>query len=37
MLMHVQLPLEPFKSAVRDGTAGKNIQNILESIKPEAV
>jgi len=37
MLMHVQLPLEPFNTAVRDGTAGKKIQRILEAIKPEAV
>jgi hypothetical protein len=34
MLMHVQLPLEPFNSAVRDGTAGKKMQRILEAIKP---
>lgn len=37
MLMHVHLPLEPFNSAVRDGSAGEKIQRILESIKPEAV
>ena len=37
MLMHVQLPLEPFNTAVRDGTAGQKIQRILEAIKPEAV
>jgi hypothetical protein len=37
MLMHVHLPLEPFNSAVRDGTAGKKIQRILDAIKPEAV
>jgi hypothetical protein len=36
MLMHVQFPLEPFNSAVRDGSAGKKIQKILEAIKPEA-
>lgn len=36
MLMHVDLPLEPFNSAVRDGTAGEKIQRILESTKPEA-
>lgn len=36
MLMHVDLPLEPFNSAVRDGTAGKKIQRILEAIQPEA-
>ena len=37
MLMHVRFPLEPFNSAVRDGTAGEKIQRILESLKPEAV
>jgi hypothetical protein len=37
MLMHVQFPLEPFNTAVRDGTAGEKIRRILESIKPEAV
>lgn len=36
MLMHVHLPLEPFNSAVRDGTAGDKIQRILEAIEPEA-
>ena len=37
MLMHLELPLEPFNTFVRDGTAGQKIQRILESIKPEAV
>jgi hypothetical protein len=37
MLMHVHLPLEPFNTAVRDGTAGQKIQQILEAIRPEAV
>lgn len=37
MLVHVQFPLEPFNSAVRDGSAGTKIQRILSSIKPEAV
>ncbi len=36
MLMHVHFPLEPFNTTVRDGTAGENIQRILEAIKPEA-
>lgn len=36
MLMHVECPLEPFNSAVRDGTAGQKMQKILEAIKPEA-
>jgi hypothetical protein len=37
MLMHVQFPLEPFNTAVLDGTVGEKIQRILEAIKPEAV
>jgi len=36
MLMHVRLPLEPFNTAVRDGSAGPKIKRILEAIKPEA-
>jgi hypothetical protein len=37
MLMHVHLPLEPFNSAVRDGSAGQKIKRILDALKPEAV
>ena len=37
MLMHVHLPLEPFNTAVRDGSAGPKIKRILEALKPEAV
>jgi hypothetical protein len=36
MLMHLQFPLEPFNSYVKDGSAGQKIQKILEAIKPEA-
>lgn len=36
VLMHIKFPLEPFNSAVRDGSAGPKIQKILEAIKPEA-
>lgn len=36
MLMDVHFPIEPFNSAIRDGTAGEKIQRILETIKPEA-
>ncbi len=36
MLMHVQFPLEPFNSAVRDGSVGAKIRKILEAVKPEA-
>jgi hypothetical protein len=36
MLMYVELPLEPFNTAVRAGTAGQKIKRIIEAIKPEA-
>jgi len=36
VLMHIHLPIEPFNTAVRDGTAGQKIQRIIEAIKPEA-
>jgi hypothetical protein len=36
MLMHVEFPLEPFNTFVKDGSAGQKIQKILEAIKPEA-
>ena len=36
MLFHVEFPLEPFNTMVRNGTAGQRIQKILETIKPEA-
>lgn len=37
MLLNVILPHEPFNTAVRNGTAGKTLNRILEDIKPEAV
>jgi hypothetical protein len=37
MLLHVKFPPEPFNAAVRDGSAGKKIQRILDELKPEAV
>jgi hypothetical protein len=36
MLMFIQLPLEPFNSKVRNGTAGPTMMKILEDVKPEA-
>jgi hypothetical protein len=36
MLLKVKLPLEPFNSAVKDGTAGKKMKAILDDLKPEA-
>ena len=37
MLMDVNLPLEPFNTMVKNGTAGEKIQAVLADIKPEAV
>ncbi len=36
MLMHIHLPLEPFNTAVRDGSAGQKMKRILDAAKPEA-
>ena len=36
MIMNVSIPHEPFNTAVRQGTAGKMLQKILEAIKPQA-
>jgi hypothetical protein len=36
MMLSVTMPIEPFNSAVRDGTAGQKIGRIMEAIKPEA-
>lgn len=36
MLMLVQLPLEPFNTHVKNGSAGAKMKRILEDIKPEA-
>ena len=37
MLMTITFPTEEFNTAVRDGTVGQKISNILEATKPEAV
>ena len=37
MLVHAKLPHEPFNTAVRNGTAGKTLSQIMDEIKPEAV
>lgn len=37
VLVKVELPIEPFNAAVKDGSAGKKIKRILDEIKPEAV
>jgi len=36
MLLHVDMPVEPFNTLVRNGTAGQKLRQILEAIKPEA-
>jgi hypothetical protein len=36
MLIQIKIPVEPFNTAVRDGSAGKKMQRIMEAIKPEA-
>ena len=36
MLLHVKLPLEPFNSMVKNGTASAKMQRILQEQKPEA-
>jgi hypothetical protein len=36
MLLHVDIPHEPFNSLVRAGTAGDTLTRILDSLKPEA-
>lgn len=35
MMMLVQLPVEPFNTAVRNGTIPAKMKQILEAIKPE--
>jgi len=37
ILLHAKIPHETFNAAVRDGSAGKKIQQILDAAKPEAV
>ena len=37
MMIDFRLPLEPFNSLVKSGTAGQKILEILEDLKPEAV
>ena len=36
ILMEVKLPLEPFNSYIKDGSAGTRMQKILADAKPEA-
>ena len=36
VLVQIEMPIEPFNSMVRDGTAGPALAGILETLKPEA-
>ena len=37
MMIDFDLPLEPFNSLVKKGTAGQQIEKVMGDIKPEAV
>ncbi len=37
MLLNIKIPHEEFNQAVKDGTVGHKIRQILEQAKPEAV
>lgn len=37
MLVNVVLPIEPFNTRVKDGTAGETIGRIINEIKPESI
>ena len=37
MMVDVDMPIEPFNTMVKNGTAGAAIQKILEEVKPEAI
>jgi len=37
MLVNVILPIEPFNSMVRNGTAGDVIGRVIDDIKPESI
>jgi hypothetical protein len=36
MILQVTIPHEPFNTLVRNGTAAKTLQKILETLKPQA-
>ena len=36
MMLELRFPLEPFNTAVRDGSAGPTMMKILDDLKPEA-
>jgi hypothetical protein len=36
MIMLIEFPIEPFNTAVRDGSVGAKMKKILEDVKPES-
>ncbi len=36
-IAHAEFPLEPFNTFIKDGSAGRRLQAVLEDCKPEAV
>lgn len=36
-MLDIKMPLEPFSTMVRKGTAGQTLEKVLAEIKPEAV
>jgi hypothetical protein len=37
MIVDFKMPIEPFNSMVKNGTAGQQIRKVLEEIRPESV
>jgi len=37
ILLDITVPLEPFNTSVRDGTAGQKLGRIIDELKPEAI
>lgn len=37
MIMLVQCPIEPFNTAVRNGSVGATMKKIIDAIKPESI
>jgi hypothetical protein len=37
ILLDITVPLEPFNTYVRDGTAGQKLGRIIDELKPEAM
>jgi hypothetical protein len=37
VILNIKFPVQKFNEAVRDGTAGKKLERILEAVKPDAI